>query len=95
MSPTTDHHHPYEERATVRNLSTTIEFLVRFSTNTYGWHHWVFDQTDVAAQVGILELGCGTGDLWQKNLERIPQSWEITLSDASLSMMQAARAPAA
>jgi len=38
----------------------------------------------------ILELGCGTGLLWQINSQHIPASWDITLSDYSPGMVEEA-----
>jgi len=52
---------------------------------------WIFDQFDLPASGHILELGCGTGKLWQNNLGRIPQEWSITLSDFSAGMTRRAR----
>jgi ubiquinone/menaquinone biosynthesis C-methylase UbiE len=36
-------------------------------------------------------LGCGPGTLWRENCERVPESWQITLSDFSPGMAQEAR----
>ena len=40
----------------------------------------------------MLELGCGPADLWRKNLHRIPDGWDITLSDFSPGMLERAQA---
>ncbi|MBI5033633.1 MAG: class I SAM-dependent methyltransferase [Chloroflexi bacterium] len=37
----------------------------------------------------ILEIGCGVGMLWRDNRARIPVTWQLTLSDFSLGMIQA------
>ncbi|MDY6878047.1 MAG: class I SAM-dependent methyltransferase [Chloroflexota bacterium] len=73
------------------NLSARIQIHVLFSTNKYGWHQWVFDQFDLSPESRILELGCGPGHLWLENLHRIPENWEITLSDLSAGMLQETR----
>ena len=73
------------------NLNARIQLHTRFSTNKYGWHRWVFDQFRLPAQCRILELGCGPGRLWLANLPRIPQGWDITLSDFSVGMLEEAR----
>jgi SAM-dependent methyltransferase len=39
----------------------------------------------------VLEVGCGPGDLWRANAERMP-AIELTLSDLSPGMLEAARA---
>jgi hypothetical protein len=63
------------------NLNTRIGLHQRFSVNPYGWLPWVFDQLELPSQARILELGCGTGQLWLDNIDRIPAGWEITLTD--------------
>lgn len=72
------------------NLNTRILLHQRFSTNKYGWHRWVFDQLHFPAQGRILELGCGPGDLWRENEDRLPEGWEILLSDLSAGMVHRA-----
>jgi SAM-dependent methyltransferase len=74
-----------------RNLNVRIALHRRFSTNPHGWHCWVFDQFQLPLQCRILELGCGAGDLWLENIGRIPEGWEITLSDSSAGMVDQAR----
>ena len=73
------------------NLNARIDLHVRFSTNKYGWHRWVFDQFKFSPESRILELGCGPGRLWLENLHRIPDGWDITLSDFSPGMLQEAK----
>ncbi len=73
------------------NLSARIRLHRLFSTNGYGWHRWVFDHlADLSGDARILELGCGRGDLWVENRDRIPPDWEITLSDLSPGMIEEA-----
>lgn len=73
------------------NLNARIQLHARFSSNRYGWHPWAFDQLEIAPDARILELGCGPGQLWLQNLARIPPGWQITLSDFSPGMLDAAR----
>ena len=71
------------------NLSARIRLHRLFSTNGYGWHRWVFDHlTDLPGDARILELGCGRGDVWAENRDRIPPDWEFTLSDLSPGMIE-------
>lgn len=74
-----------------RNLNARIRIHLEFSTNPYGWFRWVFDQYELPSQARILELGCGPGDLWRDNIDRLPAGWEITLSDFSPGMWGQAR----
>ncbi len=79
-----------------KNLNARIALHARFSTNPYPWCKWAFDRLDVpplvarAATAHILELGCGPGSLWRENLERIPEGWDITLTDFSAGMLASA-----
>lgn len=68
------------------NLDARVALHTRFSENKTGWFGWVFDQFSLPAQAAILELGCGSGELWRINQERIPAGWELTLSDFSAGM---------
>lgn len=76
------------------SLNVRIALHQRFSTNTYGWMPWLFDQLlslDLPAVCRILELGTGSGDLWRLNGERIPAGWGVTLSDFSPGMLEETR----
>jgi ubiquinone/menaquinone biosynthesis C-methylase UbiE len=73
------------------NLDARIQLHARFSTNQYGWHLWVFDQFHLPPQSRLLELGCGLAYLWLENLHRLPEGWDIILSDFSPGMLQQAQ----
>jgi len=73
------------------NLDARSQLHARFRTNHYGWFRWVFDRFDLPAQARILELGCGSAQLWAENTNRVPQDWDITLSDFSPGMVAAAQ----
>jgi len=73
------------------NLDARVMIHERFSTNSYGWFRWVFDTLLILPDnTKILELGCGPGYLWKENLSRIPAGWNVTLSDLSSGMLDAA-----
>jgi ubiquinone/menaquinone biosynthesis C-methylase UbiE len=73
------------------NLQARAQLHQRYSTNPYEWQQWVFDQLDLPLSSRILELGCGPGNLWRENLERLPAGWEIVLADNSPGMVREAR----
>ena len=75
------------------NLDARIQLHQRFSTNGYAFHRWVFDHMmDVLFTDGeILEAGCGSAELWRKNLDRLPAGWYVTLTDFSPGMVAAAQ----
>ena len=73
------------------NLDARVVIHQRFSTNPYGWFRWVFDHLlRLPQNARILELGCGHANLWKENEDRIPAGWNITLSDLSPGMVDAA-----
>ncbi len=73
------------------NLDARAAIHQRFSTNPYGWFNWVFDALNkLPGNAKILELGCGPAYLWKACIERIPSGWNVTLSDLSPGMVDAA-----
>ena len=73
------------------NLDARIQLHRRFSTNKRGWMAWVFDQIRLPAEGRVLELGCGPCNMWVENANRVPEGWDITLSDFSPGMVEQAR----
>ena len=69
-------------------LGARINLHRRFSTNPYGWQRWVFDQLELEPGMRVLEVGCGPGDLWIDNLERLPANLHMFLGDLSLGMVR-------
>ena len=73
------------------NLDARLEIHKRFSTNPYGWFNWIFDTlAKLPKDANVLELGSGSGALWLNIADRIPAKWNITLSDLSPGMLDAA-----
>jgi ubiquinone/menaquinone biosynthesis C-methylase UbiE len=73
------------------NLGARVDLYRRFSVNKYGFSRWAFDHFTLDEGSKLLELGCGPGGLWRSNRERVPASWQITLTDLSPGMLQEAR----
>jgi ubiquinone/menaquinone biosynthesis C-methylase UbiE len=92
MSRSIDPHYlKTEQYKDASNLNARVTIHQRFSTNSYGWMNWVFDHLLILPDdATILELGCGPAYLWQENASRIPWGWQITLSDLSPGMLDAA-----
>ncbi len=80
-----------EQYKNASNLDARIQLHQRFSTNPTPWFRWLFEQFQIAADSRLLELGCGTGELWVTNLDRLPQDWHIMLSDFSAGMLAQAQ----
>lgn len=73
------------------NLEARIALHKRFATSKHDYHAWIFDHIQAPANANVLELGTGSGKIWQVNRERIPASWQITLSDISEGILNDAR----
>ena len=73
------------------NLNARAQLHEKFSTSKYRWQIWVFDQIQSDKKLSVLELGCGTGELWLQNKSRINCKWNITLSDFSRGMVEKAQ----
>jgi ubiquinone/menaquinone biosynthesis C-methylase UbiE len=65
--------------------------LYRFGKAAVSWHRWIYDLIDVRPDMRVLEIGCGNGELWSKNLDDLPISVEILLTDQSEGMISSVR----
>jgi len=72
------HHYQHASR-----LDARIHLHAKYSTNPQGFHAWVFEHLHLSptCRCRVLEVGCGSGRLWQENQHRIPAGWDLTLSD--------------
>lgn len=73
------------------NLDARRSFNERFGINKSNWYRWLFDHFNFPQNSKILELGCGLGSLWSENQDRLPQNWDITLSDLFQPMLDKTR----
>jgi ubiquinone/menaquinone biosynthesis C-methylase UbiE len=80
-----------EQYKDATHLNARIQLHQCFSTHSYGWFKWVFDQFMLFTDASILEIGCGPGTFWGDNSNRIPDDWHITLSDFSPGMVREAK----
>jgi ubiquinone/menaquinone biosynthesis C-methylase UbiE len=80
-----------EQYVNADKFNARIYLNTKFRTNQYPWPAWVFDQFEKQENLKILELGCGNGLLWMVNARRVPNTWEITLSDYSRGMLDDAQ----
>src|SRR6476659_6350559 len=74
------------------NFTLRLRALRRMGAMQRSWYRWIFDHIELASDGLVLELGCGPGFLWLENIERVPTTWSVTLSDFSPGMLQDARA---
>ena len=73
------------------NSNSRILLNQHYQASDQTWHNWLFDQINTSDNAKILDLGCGSGDLWAENEERVPAGWEILLADFSPTMLNNAR----
>jgi ubiquinone/menaquinone biosynthesis C-methylase UbiE len=75
------------------NLRARIALHRRFGVAPQGWLPWLFDRISgsLGPRARILEVGCGTGQLWLANRARVPRGWQPVLSDRSRGMLAEAR----
>jgi ubiquinone/menaquinone biosynthesis C-methylase UbiE len=73
-------------------LNARMRVYKLFSTNPESVHRWIFGQLQLPPGSQILELGCGKGDLWLENRDRIPENWAVILSDFSPGMLRETQA---
>src|SRR5712691_9303537 len=71
-------------------LDARIQLHATYSTNTQGLHAWVFERLRLPPTCQVLEVGCGSGQLWLVNHHRLPARWGVTLSDLSAGMLTTA-----
>jgi SAM-dependent methyltransferase len=81
-----------EQYATNANLRARIALHDRYSRSPVSYPHWIFDGYDFGDEADVLEVGCGDGNTWRENLDRIPPRWRLTLTDFSAGMVEAASA---
>ncbi len=74
-----------------RNLETRISFYERYATNPEPLARWIFERIHLAPAAAVLDVGCGNGEFWAKNLARVPATWAVTLTDLSEGVVEAAR----
>ena len=65
------------------NISIRIRLHSLYSENEEKWFPWIYRQCGIKQGQNILEVGCGNGDFWRENMERLPKRLKVTLSDNS------------
>lgn len=73
------------------NIMARINLHKFYSVNKQGWFQWIFEQLDLHKEQRILELGCGAGNIWVENKEKLPKGVKVVVSDISDGMLRDAR----
>lgn len=73
------------------NLNTRISIHEKYSTNRQPFGEWIMSHYQIDPGFRILELGCGTGDMWKHNLHVLSGGTSLIMTDFSVGMLELAR----
>ena len=82
-----DHNVVQEQYKTGDNLNTRISIHKKYSINKTGFGNWILSHYKLTPDIKILELGCGTGDMWKENLHLLNEGIQLYLTDISEGMV--------
>ena len=72
-------------------LNTRISLHDKYSVNKQGFGSWIASHYEIRPGALLLELGCGTGDMWRGREDLIRRCGRFVLSDCSAGMLASAR----
>ena len=70
------------------NLDIRVELHKKYSKNKLGFNNWIFSNYQLTGELKVLELGCGTGELWKSNLDSINKMKQLIITDFSNDMVE-------
>lgn len=91
MSKINDEFVVKQQYATSNNLNTRMSIHDKYSTNKMGFRNWIVSNYRIDLGVKVLELGCGTGEMWKNRESLIANCSTLILSDLSKGMLDAAK----
>ena len=77
--------------STSNGLNTRIAFHDMYSTNKYGYGNWILSNYEISEGAKVLEVGCGTANMWVGHDDLIAKCELLTLTDMSEGMLSTAR----
>ena len=77
--------------STADKLNTRISIHSKYSVNRQGFGNWITAHYDIRPGMSVLELGCGTGEMWAGEQEIIRGCSRFILSDFSEGMLEKAK----
>ncbi len=75
---------------TADNLTARISLHENYSVNKQGFVNWLFSLYRIPPNSAILELGCGSGNMWKNKLDLLNNGSRLLLTDISEGMVAAA-----
>ena len=76
---------------TADRLNIRISIHSKYSTNKQGFGNWIASHYQIREGMSVLELGCGTGDMWTGKQEIVSRCSRFILSDFSEGMLDKAK----
>ncbi|MCR5324047.1 MAG: class I SAM-dependent methyltransferase [Lachnospiraceae bacterium] len=81
-----------KQYSTADNLNIRIAIHKKYSVNKQGFGNWIFSNYQIGEGMSVLELGCGTGEMWLGKDDIIGRCSKLILSDLSEGMLSTAKA---
>ncbi|MCM1130741.1 MAG: class I SAM-dependent methyltransferase [Roseburia sp.] len=91
MSEINDKEVVQNQYKTATNLNTRKSIHNKYSVNKQGFGNWITSYYHITEGMRVLELGCGTGDMWKNNISLLSKCSELVLTDISEGMIETAR----
>jgi ubiquinone/menaquinone biosynthesis C-methylase UbiE len=73
------------------NLEIRKNFHKKYGTNPNEYSEWILSKIKFFDGCRVLEVGCGTGNLWEKHAELVDNFTELVLADISPGMIELVR----
>ena len=80
-----------DQYATSARLETRIRIHEKYSRNKQPFGEWIVSHYDLKPGEKVLELGCGTGNMWHDAARWLPGGAELILTDFSEGMLAEAQ----
>jgi SAM-dependent methyltransferase len=84
--------HVAEQYRDSSRFDARVRIYELYDANPERWLHWLFRELGLRRGERVLEIGCGTGNLWRENAARVPAGVRLVLTDLSAGMLEQARA---
>lgn len=79
-----------DQYGNANRLNSRIQ-IYDFCENKTNWPEFAFSNLNFNNVSRVLELGCGNGQLWTINIQRVPENISIVLSDISEGMVNSVK----
>ena len=80
-----------EQYCTSDKLSIRITLHSKYSVNKQGFGNWIYSHYRIREGMSVLELGCGTGEMWCGKDDIVRRCSRLILSDFSEGMLETAK----